>query len=467
MKKNLSKIATIAAVLILIIPIVGCGNKSTTPTTAQGEKTIAVWGPFDDQDVFQPIMKDFMNQNKGYKAEYKKIDFSQYDVESLLSLAAQKGPDIWLIPNDWLGRHLDKFLPLPDGLLKKNKKDATTNEDYVKQNFVPVVADQVIKDGQVYALPMYMDTLALYYNKDIFRQKTKEIEKSSLSNQEKQRLTALWEKPTDNWTDIIEQVKGLTIKSGDNIQQAGIALGTSNNISRAEDILSLLMLQNGAQMVSPDQITATFNLPGNSQTGQTVYPAQTALDFYTSFANSSSPNYSWNGALPNSFDYFTQGKVAMMIDYGYRTNEIQQKAPTLNFKTQALPQIKGASQPIDYPYYLVAGVTKSSSNQELAWQLVKDLTTGSANSSYLSASQRLSAKKPQEEVPMAKRSESSNPFKFQGATAKTWYKGRYPQEVDMVMGKMIDRVTVEKMAVNTAVEEAAQKITELLRKGND
>ena len=89
-----------------------------TPYRQIYPNTITIWGPFDSEDIFAPVVKNFASQHKGYKAQYKKIDISEFDSESLLSLAAQTGPDIWLIPNDWLGRHLDKFVPAPEGLFK-------------------------------------------------------------------------------------------------------------------------------------------------------------------------------------------------------------------------------------------------------------------------------------------------------------------------------------------------------------
>jgi len=62
------------------------------------------------------------------------------------------------------------------------------------------------------------------------------------------------------WEEFLAVVEKTIIKDDrDNIIQAGAALGTARNINRSTDILSLLMIQSGAQMIDSNNAKATFN----------------------------------------------------------------------------------------------------------------------------------------------------------------------------------------------------------------
>jgi multiple sugar transport system substrate-binding protein len=104
----------------------------------------------------------------------------------------------------------------------------------LKDNFVDVVSyDVILEDGKVYGLPLSVDTLAMFYNKDLF------------NNAGISQTPQYWNK------EFLQDVKKLTKqdpKKG--IIQAGAALGGSTNINRFSDILSVLMMQNGSIMMT-------------------------------------------------------------------------------------------------------------------------------------------------------------------------------------------------------------------------
>jgi len=74
-------------------------------------------------------------------------------------MATGRGPDIYMIHNTWIPRYEEKLLGVPSELI--------TIKDF-QENFVDVVYKDFIVDGYIAALPLSVDTLALYYNKDIF-----------------------------------------------------------------------------------------------------------------------------------------------------------------------------------------------------------------------------------------------------------------------------------------------------------
>jgi ABC-type glycerol-3-phosphate transport system substrate-binding protein len=133
-----------------------------------------------------------------------------------------------------------------------------------------------IPSKKVFGLPLSMDTLVLYYNKDML-------------NRAKIAL------PPETWQQFVEQVPKLTLVDVDNnIIQSGAAIGTSNNVPRVMDIISLLMMQNGATMILGNQ--AEFGEADPEQ--KDYFPGAKALEFYTSFANPDVEWYSWNADQP-------------------------------------------------------------------------------------------------------------------------------------------------------------------------
>src|SRR4030042_5595396 len=130
-----------------------------------------------------------------------------------------------------------------------------TSSEY-SQNFYPAaLTDFKGSDGKLYAIPLEIDGLALYYNKDLFT-------KAGISD------------PPTDWDTLIENAIELTkTDSSGNITQAGVALGCSNNINHSADILSALMLINGVAITTTDGREPSFN----------TTKGQATLKYYTDF----------------------------------------------------------------------------------------------------------------------------------------------------------------------------------------
>src|SRR4030043_2137707 len=120
---------------------------------------------------------------------------------------------------------------------------------------------------------------------------------------------------------------------------AGASIGTVKNINRGSDILMMLMLQTGAEMINLKRGEATFD-EQVSAGGQMYQPGLNSLQFYTNFADPSKKSYTWNNYLDYSIDAFSQGKSAMMINYSFHISTIKAKQPHLRFGIAPVPQPK-------------------------------------------------------------------------------------------------------------------------------
>jgi len=296
--KKINNIIKIFIIIAIIFSFSGCNNNHDEKQAPAKKVSLKIWRLFDSDEIMQPIIDEFIadrSDKYDLTIEYKQKDYKEYVETTTNALAAGEGPDIWMIRNDWVAREYDKLEPLPENIL--------TLEQY-KNLFPEIVNKDNIIDNKIYGIPWSVDTLALYYNPQIFAEAREQIEDAGIIDSENDKIL---EEPPSNWEELIRAVKYLTKKNGDNIERAGIAMGTKNNVDHSIDILTALMLQNHTQMVSDDLLTATFNLAINKESGKPVYSGTKALEFYKSFSHPDKEVYTWNDSMPNSVQAFISG----------------------------------------------------------------------------------------------------------------------------------------------------------------
>ncbi|MDD4332629.1 MAG: extracellular solute-binding protein [Patescibacteria group bacterium] len=421
----------------------GCSAPSAEVQKAIEPIKLTYWRVWDDSDAFDEIIANYKLLHPFVTIEYKKFRYGEYEQALLEAMAEDRGPDIFSIHNTWTEKYQNKIAPLPiettmaypvtQGTIKKEvvnelrtTKSLTIND--IKNNFIDTVYnDVVLKDvdvatkqetEKVYALPLAMDTLALYYNKDLFN-------------------NAGIATPPNYWNPEFQQiVKKLTKQdSKGGIIQSGVAMGGGKNIERYSDILSILMMQNGAEMMSENGAVSFSETPVALRS-QGYNPALEALRFYTDFANPAKEVYSWNANLENSLQMFMYGKLAMMFGYAYHLPTIRAQAPKLNFGIAKLPQIEGSQSQINFANYWVETVSKKSKNIDTAWDFVQFATRAEQAKTYIAKTGKPTALRSlvNEEL----ESPDLGIFASQVLTAKSWYKGADSNAAELIFADMIN-----------------------------
>ena len=414
--------------LFLVLGSIGGGGNSQSVT-------LQFWGTFDDDRFYSDAIADFNKTNPGIRVIYRKFNFEDYEKQLIDSFAAGTGPDIWLMHNTWLPKHGDKIQPLPQEKLSGEDKPLLTLKEFQEQ-FVDVAVQDLMLGGQIYALPIYIDTLALYYNKDLFN-------------------TAGITSPPKTWEEFNDAVKGLTsFDSRGNISRAAAAIGTAKNINRSTDILALLMLQSGVKMTNNDHSSATF---AKSVSGADV--GETALQYYTDFANPSKQVYTWNDSQSYSIDAFVNGNVAMMLNYSHHIKTIRDKAARFNFAIAPVPQIAGASVAANYANYWAPTVSKQSKNSIVAWKFLVYLSSTRGNSFYVNASNRPSARR--DLLEQQKTDPDLGVFATQALSARSWYQVD-STAIETIFAEMIDGVNFGRASVREALQAAENKVSVLM-----
>ena len=429
--------------LIVVFVTCGLGCKKTTPApgvkprgpkSSQPSINLSFWGLWDDSSIMQPLIDEYKKVNPNVTITYKKWEYSEYEEMVTESLAAGRGPDIWMIHNTWLPKEEEKLAPMPDSL--KALPD-------FKKTFVDVVSDDLVDQSQIYGVALSVDTLALYYNQDLLK-------------------SAHYASPPENWEEFKEYVEKLTkFDELGNIIQAGAALGCARNVNRTADILSLLMLQNGTQMISEDRTEATFNQEITEQTGEKFNPGKEALIFYTDFANPKKKVYCWNPTLANSIDAFIDEKAAMMFSYSYMRPTIEARAPKLNYAIAPVPQIRGTPKEVNFANYWGLVVSKQSQAVDVAWDFLRFLSSKEMVTKYCQATGRPASR--YDVLEEQQKDPQLSVFANQVLTAKSWYRGKNPSQTEGIMIDMIEKVVLGEKKAEEAIDWAAAQVTTLLR----
>jgi len=455
--------AKLSKILIFIIlPLLIFTGQSCQGPKQIGPKPVVLeyWRISGQPDDLAEVIKNFRSRFSHIAINVRVINPEDYEQALLEAWAEDRGPDIFSLPNTWLGKYQTKILPMPAfvELTRKYKKPVKVfgrviKEDEVitkeripglsffdlKRNFVDIVHLEVVRDNQILGLPLALDTLVLYFNRDLLNA-VKIIE------------------PAKTWEDFVSQIRNLTIfdQSG-NLIQSGTALGTAYNIENAPDILSLLMLQNGTKIT--DALgRATFHQPLESD--PTYFPGEEALRFYTDFANSEKETYSWNKQMSQDLEAFVQNKVAYFFGYSYHLPIIKKLAPQLNFDLAPVPQIGTSLKEINFARYFVEVVAKKSRYPKEAWAFLLFAANADNIKPYLIKTRQATAHRAL--IALQMQDQEIAPVVSQVITAQNWYRGKNWLVAEKAMRDMINDINEGRRTIKEAINYYIQIVNQTM-----
>jgi len=459
-----TRLASFLLLATLVLSGQGCFAPGVTaPPAASKPVTLTYWRVLDNGDAFDEIIRDYRALHPNVTINYRKLRLEEYERELVNALAEDRGPDIISLHNTWMRSYQSKLLPAPASVklafrevqgIQKNqvwveKTLPVISPSQVKNQFVDQVGRDVVIKGpaadpkqgivdQLWGLPLSIDTMALYYNKDV-------LNASGIPT------------PAQDWAEFQDHVKRMTKYDQGKLVKPAAGIGTSRNVERSFDILSLLMMQNGAAMTDANGLPTFNRMPPNLD--REITPAVEALIFYTDYANPSKEVFTWDDAQPNSYDAFISGKTGYFFGYAYHLPRIRAQAPKLNFGFTGIPQIDPAAK-VNYANYWVESVSKKTANPDLAWDFVQFAAGADRAKTYLAKTVK----------PTALRSlvneQLNDPdlgvFASQVLTARSWYLGINVAATEAAFNEMIDS-TLQGAQPERAVNLAAQTVAQTVR----
>ncbi|MCA9386874.1 extracellular solute-binding protein [Candidatus Dojkabacteria bacterium] len=351
----------LVALGFLLISSLGSGGDDSTNNNNNGNTTnnntnngnnttnaILIWrGVFLDSSVVQPLIDEYEDANPNVIIQYSnEWPLQQPFKEAMESYQLQlnqdledtiEAADIFMVHNSWVDDYENISSP-----------SSLHTVDSFENTFYPAAATDLISNGAVYGLPLWIDTFAVVYNKDMLASVQKSI-------------------PDVSWDDFQNTARQLTTVSGNTIEQSGLALGYGNNIDYATEIMLILMRQNGVNLVDENG-DPSFALDSNSLD---------AFNFFLGFANGT--NKTWNSEFTNASAAFLEEKTAMIIVPSWRLREIlaynDDAGLGIDIGIAPLPQFSSQDKEIiNWTDYWPLMVNKERSNAAAAWSFISWLT---------------------------------------------------------------------------------------------
>ncbi len=406
-----------ALIILLLVVIVLVGRRN--PADREPIR-LTFWGVVPE-NAMEPAIESL---GERYEVSYRAIPVARYEAELVDALASGRGPDVFMVHSSWIPRHFDKLVPVSEEQLSLKSLE-TFYPTVIEQDFAP--------DGVIFALPLYLDTLALLYNRDLF-------DGAAIAT------------PPATWTDFQAAVKRLRIlDSSGRIIRAGAAIGgTSRSIPEVKDVLSVLMMQSGVPMVESDFSRATFASRGAE-----------ALSFYAKFANAGNEFYTWTESFGASLDAFSGERVAMIFGYAADLPRIRERNVALPIAVAPLPKPASAVKEVNYANYWGVAVSNRNRAPRDAWSFILGMTANPTVARALSQATGL---------PPALRSligaALNDPvfgvFAEQALSARSWPQAD-PEEVSRIFSAMVEAVLAGRETAETAIRQAEEAVTALMR----
>ncbi len=421
------KILLVVGLIIISIVFLGIKFHKTKPTPV----SLEIWGILDDAKTFLPIIDNFQKKYPYTRISYTLKDKDTYHEDLLRAFSDNQAPDIFMLWNSNLPYYQNKISHLD------LKKDNDLNLFDLDQTYPKIAKNELLKDNYLLGIPLYVDTLALYYNQDIFNYYNIAL-------------------PPSTWAEVLNLISRLrrTNNQGQ-ITRAAIALGSPYNVRWNFDIISALMIQYGSNIVDIDkkQTTLEYELRIN---GKKILPGEEALKFYTQFSDSRSRYYTWNDNFIDSVIAFSKGKTAMFIGYNQAQKIIEEYNPNLNYGIASLPQFTAnSSNKINYGNVMSLVVSQNSKYSEECWTFLKFLAQKNTAKFYY-----LQTKNPPARLDLIQdyvNEPISGIFTRQILLSQNWHQYNF-QEITKIFQEMIEAITHKGKSPIQAIIIAADRI---------
>jgi ABC-type glycerol-3-phosphate transport system substrate-binding protein len=308
---------------------------------------VRIWGDVAPE-VFSDMIRTIQLVDKGYNnVSYRYIPPGDFDTTFVNALADQASPDLLFMSQERLVKH-------------RSRLQSLSYETHPLRDFRTTYIDGAevfaLADG-LYGMPVGVDPLVLYWNRDIFARNGLIV-------------------PPTTWEEVVAStVPTVTVRDySRNIQTAGIAMGEYRNIKNAFPVISLLTIQGGSAMVTQRQSEYQIELNHAPGQGSAAQPFTNAVAFFTNFSNTNNTLYSWNRALRLDRDMFLSEDLAMYFGFASEGRDLAAKNPNLSFDIAEVPQGETASVRRTYGQFHAFSIPQASINKNGAYAVLMRLS---------------------------------------------------------------------------------------------
>jgi multiple sugar transport system substrate-binding protein len=294
---------------------------------ASAEKVeITYWQYFYEtkKETIDVLIDLFQKENPDIIVNQITFPYEDYNVKVAASVPAGVGPNVVNLYYGWLPLYINA------GYLQALPEDAF-NPEMIEKDFFPLVSAAKV-DGKYYALPTAVRSLALIWNKDLFK-------KAGLDP----------EIPPKTLDELVEYAQKLTIydKAG-NLVEEGLTAELRGQLHHW--VREILIRQFGGKPYSDDNRKVTYN-------DQSGYDALTFFTDLTEKYKVGQP-----GFLTDDVTAFKAGKAAMTIDGSFRIGTLD-KLENLHYGIAEVPSHNGIKS--NFASFWANGITSFTEGEQL------------------------------------------------------------------------------------------------------
>ncbi|MFC8597755.1 ABC transporter substrate-binding protein [Isoptericola sp. NPDC057191] len=331
--KHLIRSAAFLGVAAVALTLTACsggddaaeGDAAVAATDAQAEITYAIWDENQKPAIDQNI-KDFNKTYPNIKVTVDLTPYQQYFTKLQTQGESRTLPDVFWMngPNVQLYAANDLLEPIT-GLTDSGEIDPSKYPDALNQLYT--------FDGTQYGVPKDFDTVALWYNKALFKQAGVDL-------------------PTDDWT--WDEFKAAAGEISDKLSDKGVYGVVTELNGGGQSSYYDSILQAGGHVISDDGTTSGYDDPAS------IEGLQLWADL---IADGASPNVQQlSDTKPNV--WFNSGKAAMFWSGNWSVGEMKDSPNKDDFGIVRLP--KGPEQRATVIHGLANVVAADSEHQEAA-----------------------------------------------------------------------------------------------------
>ena len=337
--RRLIGLAGIVAVTGVLLA--GCGDDGSTgaaSSAAGGGKTVNLWvmkGTNPDSSGYYNALKSAFKAKTGATVNITEVEWADAHDKLVRSFASGDGPDVSEIGATW-----NSEFAAAGGLADLSHRIQSSG---LGSDELQALKDSATYDGKQYGVGWYAGTRGIVYRKDIFAKDGIKV-------------------PT-NWAELEATVKTLKAKEPG---MAAMPIAGASQYAAAPFIWG----------AGGDFATESGTWTGHLDSAR----SRAGLSFYTGLAtkDGSSTTGAATWKETDLLDAFTKGKAAMVIQGNWTPKAAVQADPSLKDKIGAfaIPGKDGGIAPTLVGGSNLAAMARSK-NQDLDWQLIELMTTGS------------------------------------------------------------------------------------------
>ena len=323
MKRLLMVLCMVLLVIVAVFPIISAANLQVR---------ISGWGG-SDQPIIEEMLRLYVNPalaKEGITVVYEPIadDFQRFIVNAL---SAKTAPDLFYMDTFW-AQSLIKA-----GQVEPLDRYLSASKILKKDHIIPSLLDAFVYEGKVYGIPKDFNTLAVFYNKDLF-----------------DLAGVPYPDENDTWDTLESKLK---------------------KVSSLDGVYGLTLQPEFARMGQFAYAGGFEPFDKNGKTDLSHPGLKAAFEWYTGLAKSRAGvmpadlGQGWGGGA------FATEQVAACLEGAWVIGVLKDEAPNLNYGATFIPKAPSTGKRGNFIFSVAWGINKDSKNKQAAFKVLEQLTS--------------------------------------------------------------------------------------------